>query len=118
MRRYAITAVFIGTVAVGIATVTPAVAADDYPSRPVRVLVPYPAGGAADRVARDVAAPASNLTVQTALFKKLPYDLDRDFVPLSVLVQTPQVLLVNPVVPVMNALPYVATGKLKPLAVT
>ncbi|TBM83351.1 tripartite tricarboxylate transporter substrate binding protein, partial [Mycolicibacterium smegmatis] len=47
-------------------------------------------------------APASNLTVQPALFKQLSYDLSRDFTPVSLLVQTPQVLLVNPKLPVVS----------------
>ena len=105
-----------------------------YPSKPVHVIVPYPAGGMPDRVARDVGrelqlrlnqpvvvenkpgasgsigfelaarqpadgytlvlAPASNLTTQKTLFKSAGYEPD-DFVPLSILVQAPQVLLVN-----------------------
>jgi tripartite-type tricarboxylate transporter receptor subunit TctC len=113
---------------------------DGYPARTIRVVVPYPAGGIADKIAREVAeqlqqrlkqpvvvenrsgaagnigfdfvarqpadgytlllAPASNLTVQPALFKQLSYDLARDFTPVSLLVQTPQVLLVNPKLPV------------------
>ena len=108
--------------------------AEDFPARPIRILVPYPPGGAADTLSRDIAAdlqkkmgqsvfvenrpgaagnigfdwvarqpadgytvlmaPASNLTVQTLLFKKLSYDLEKDFVPLSVLLRTPQVLVV------------------------
>ena len=113
---------------------------DAYPSKPIRVIVPYPAGGIADKVARDASdelgkrlsqtivvenrpgaagnigfewvarqpadgytlllAPASNLTVQPALFKHLSYDLDRDLTPVSLLVLTPQVLVVNPNFPV------------------
>ena len=125
-----------------LSTVLPARAAapDDYPQRTVRVVVPYPAGGIADKIGREVAeqlqqrlkqpvvvenrsgaagnigfdyvarqpadgytlllAPASNLTVQPALFRQLSYDLARDFTPVSLLVQTPQLLLVNPKVPV------------------
>lgn len=45
-------------------------------------------------------APSSNLTVQHVLFKHLPYKLERDFTPVSLLMQTPQVLLVNPKLPV------------------
>lgn len=116
--------------------------AQDYPNKTVHLVVPYPAGGIADKVAREVAtelgkrlnqsvvvenrsgaagnigfdhvarqpadghtlllAPASNLTVQTALFKSLSYDLEKDFTPVSLLVQTPQVLLVHPSLPVNN----------------
>ncbi|OZI26752.1 ABC transporter substrate-binding protein [Bordetella genomosp. 9] len=107
-----------------------------YPSKPIHLVVPYPAGGMPDRVARDVAqelqgrlnqpvivenrsgasgnigfdyamrqpadgytlvlSPASNLATQKALFKSLSYDPQRDFEVVSVLVEAPQILLVNP----------------------
>ncbi|HYF21035.1 MAG TPA: tripartite tricarboxylate transporter substrate binding protein [Ramlibacter sp.] len=117
-----------------------AASAQDFPSKPIRMVVPYPPGGIADKIARDASeelgrrlkqtvvvenrtgaagnigvdyvakqpadgytlllAPASNLTVQPALFKQLPYDLEKDFTPVSLLILTPQVLLVHPSVPV------------------
>ncbi|MDM0109537.1 tripartite tricarboxylate transporter substrate binding protein [Variovorax sp. J22R24] len=131
-----------------------AFAADDYPNRTVRVVVPYPAGGIADKVAREVAeqlqqrlkqtvvvenrsgaagnigfehvarqpadgytlllAPASNLTVQPVLFKRLSYDLERDFTPVSLLVQTPQVLLVHPALPVDSVQSLIDYSKKNP----
>ncbi len=131
-----------------------AAAVDDYPARTIRVVVPYPAGGIADKIAREVSeqlqqrlrqpvvvenrsgaagnigfdyvarqpadgytlllAPASNLTVQPALFKQLTYDLARDFTPVSLLVQTPQVLLVNPKVPVDSARELIDYSKKNP----
>ncbi|WP_219220006.1 Bug family tripartite tricarboxylate transporter substrate binding protein [Variovorax boronicumulans] len=133
---------------------TTAAAADEFPSKPLRVVVPYPAGGIADKIAREVAeqlqlrlkqpvvvenrsgaagnigfdyvarqpadgytlllAPASNLTVQPALFKQLSYDLARDFAPVSLLVQTPQVLLVNPALPVDSLKDLIAYSKSHP----
>jgi tripartite-type tricarboxylate transporter receptor subunit TctC len=114
--------------------------AQDFPTKTIHLVVPYPAGGIADKVAREAAdelgkrlkqsvvvenragaagnigfdyvarqpadgytlllAPASNLTVQPSLFKTLSYDLAKDFTPVSLLVLTPQVLLVHPSVPV------------------
>ncbi|HEY8049350.1 MAG TPA: tripartite tricarboxylate transporter substrate binding protein [Ramlibacter sp.] len=131
--------------------------AQDYPSRPIHIVVPYPAGGIADKVAREVGdglskrlnqpvvvenkagaagnigfdfvarqpadgytillAPASNLTIQPLLFKNLTYDLDRDFAPLSLLIVTPQVLLVNPGVPVHNVKELVEYSKSHPKTV-
>jgi tripartite-type tricarboxylate transporter receptor subunit TctC len=128
--------------------------ADDYPKKPIHIVVPYPAGGIADKIARDTAdelgkrlkqavvvenrsgaagnigfewvarqpadgytlllAPASNLTVQPALFKSLSYDLSKDFTPVSLLVQTPQVLLVHPALPVNSIKELVAYSKQNP----
>jgi tripartite-type tricarboxylate transporter receptor subunit TctC len=131
--------------------------AQDYPTHPVRIVVPYPAGGIADKIAREVGdelskrmgqpvivenkagaagnigfdfvarqpadgytlllAPASNLTIQPLLFKNLPYDLERDFAPLSLLIVTPQVLLVNPSVPVKSVKELVEYSKSHPKSV-
>lgn len=128
--------------------------AQDYPNKTIRVVVPYPAGGIADKVAREASdelsrrwkqpvvvenragaagnigfdyvarqpadgytlllAPASNLTVQTSLFKTLSYNLEKDFVPVSLLVLTPQVLLVNPQVPVSTPKELVEYSKKNP----
>ncbi len=128
--------------------------AQDYPNKTIHVVVPYPAGGIADKVAREAAdelqkrlkqpvvvenragaagnigfdyvarqpadgytlllAPASNLTVQPALFKTLSYNLDKDFTPISLLVLTPQVLLVNTNVPVSTPKELVEYSKKNP----
>lgn len=128
--------------------------AQDYPAKTVHLVVPYPAGGIADKVARETAeelgkrlkqpvvvenrsgaagnigfdwvarqpadgytlllAPASNLTVQPALFKTLPYDLEKDFTPVSLLVLTPQVLLVHPNVPVSTPRELIEYSKKNP----
>lgn len=142
------------TMAVAFACTGMARAADDFPNRVVQVVVPYPPGGVADRLARDVSAelqkrlkqpvivenkpgaagnigfdsvarrpadgytlvlaPASNLTVQTALFKKLSYDPDKDFTAISLLLQTPQVLVVHPSVPVSSVKELVEYSKANP----
>ncbi len=130
------------------------VMAQEYPSKTIHLVVPYPPGGIADKVAREAAdelgkrwkqpvvvenksgaagnigfdyvarqpadgytlllAPASNLTVQTALFKQLSYDLEKDFTPVSLLVLTPQVLLVNPSIPVSTPKELVEYSKKNP----
>lgn len=141
-------------VAAATALVSLAAAAQDYPTKTIHLVVPYPAGGIADKVARETGeelakrlkqpvvvenrsgaagnigfdwvarqpadgytlllAPASNLTVQPALFKSLPYDLEKDFTPVSLLVLTPQVLLVNPNVPATNPKELIEYSKKNP----
>ncbi len=46
-----------------------AVRADDYPSRPIRLIVPYAAGGGADSVARIVAKRVSETIGQTIVIE-------------------------------------------------
>jgi tripartite-type tricarboxylate transporter receptor subunit TctC len=139
------------------ATVCPAATwaqSSDYPNKSIQLIVPYPAGGMPDRVARDLAqqlqtrlnqsvivenkpgasgnigfdyalrqpadgytlllSPASNLTTQRALFKSVPYDPQRDFEPISILVQAPQILLVNPDVPAKSVTELVDFAKKNP----
>jgi tripartite-type tricarboxylate transporter receptor subunit TctC len=133
----------------------PATAADTYPNRPLRLIVPYAAGGNADIVGRIVAdglttrlgqqvvvdnraggasiigtelaakAPADGYTillvastfaVNPTLVAKLPYDTLKDFVPISLVGQTPQVLVVTPALPVQSVKEFVAYAKSKPNA--
>jgi tripartite-type tricarboxylate transporter receptor subunit TctC len=126
----------------------------DYPNQLIHIIVPYPAGGMPDRIARDVAqglqtrlkqtvivenkpgasgnigfdyalrqpangytlllSPASNLTTQKALFNSVPYDPQRDFEPVSILAQAPQVLLVNPDVPARSLAELIDFAKKNP----
>ncbi len=128
MRRiFAIAFAVIGTVAVSL----PA-RADEYPSRPVTIIVPYPAGGPTDQAARQVASALSNLlkqnfivenvsgggtiiathkVVQAApdgytlllhnlqisanvtLYKKLPFDTEKDLKPVMFINRNPLVLI-------------------------
>ncbi|MEO6291240.1 MAG: tripartite tricarboxylate transporter substrate binding protein [Burkholderiaceae bacterium] len=105
-----------------------------WPERPVRLVVPYAAGGGADNAARIVGQRMGELLGQTividnkpgaggvigadavakaapdgytALFdasayvvnpilRKLPYDANKDFIPVSLIVAAPQILVVAP----------------------
>ena len=106
-----------------------------WPTKPVNLIVPFPAGGGTDAFARPLSAQFSKQTGKTlvvdnrggaggtlgatiasraqpdgytlfmgaihhaiapSVYPKLEYDLQRDFVPLALLAEVPQVLVVNP----------------------
>jgi tripartite-type tricarboxylate transporter receptor subunit TctC len=109
--------------------------AEQYPNRPVRVIVPFPAGGPTDVVARLIAhklseklgqqffienqggaagnlgmgaaakAPADGYTilfvsssyvVNPSLYAKVPFDIEKDFVPITKAGAAPHALLLHP----------------------
>lgn len=127
--------------------------AASYPNRPIRLIVPYAAGGNGDIVGRIVAdgltarlgqqvvvdnrpggasiigtdlmakAPpdgytiavvASTIAVLPSLHDKLPYDTLKDLAPVSLVGQTPQVLVVTPGLGVTTLKEFVALVKAKP----
>ena len=133
------------------------VLAQGWPSKPVRLVVPYPPGGPTDIVARVVAERLTAQTGQTfivdnragaggnlgaeavakaapdgytllvattahainkSLFKNLNYDVQRDFVPVSLLTQGPLVLVVNPDFPAKSVSELIAIAKAKPKSVS
>jgi tripartite-type tricarboxylate transporter receptor subunit TctC len=57
---------------VGIASATSAVAADAYPTRPIRLIVPYGAGGNADILSRLVGARMADVLGQTVIIDNRP----------------------------------------------
>ena len=131
-----------------------AVAADPYPVKPVRLIVPFPPGGPADALARTVGdrlsaslrqsvvvdnrpgaagnigmelaaksapdgytlvlAPAGNLTVNPSLYRNVPYDVARDFAPVTVIAAVPNILVVNPAVPAQNLEELIRYAKANP----
>jgi tripartite-type tricarboxylate transporter receptor subunit TctC len=129
-------------------------AAQAYPNKPVRIIVPFAAGGVADLLPRIVGeklsqkwgqpvvvenkvgasgnigmaeaaraepdgytlvlAPTGNLTVNPTLFPNLPFDTHRDLAPVTLLAQSPNVLVVHPSVPAKSFAELVAYAKANP----
>jgi tripartite-type tricarboxylate transporter receptor subunit TctC len=128
--------------------------AESWPTHAIRFVVPWPAGGVADTIARvtaeklserlgqklivenkpgasgnigmaSVAAapadgytlvlvPTNSLTVNQSLYKDLPFDTARDFLPLTVLATVPNVLVVNRTVTAKSVAELVAYAKANP----
>lgn len=131
-----------------------AAAAQPFPSRPVRIILPQAAGGAVDVAARPIAqklteawgqqvlvdnrpgangiigieavakskpdgytlgaAFTSSLTINPHVYKSLPYDTFRDFVPVTQVVTNTITLVVHPYLPVRTAKELVALGRSRP----
>jgi tripartite-type tricarboxylate transporter receptor subunit TctC len=122
--------------------------AAEYPERNVTVIVPFPAGGASDTTARLISAKVAErlnqafivenragangalgatalkqavpdgYTINPALIKDLKYDPQKDFDLLSVAVRTPNVLVVNPNLPVKTVDEFISYLKSNPNKVT
>ena len=127
--------------------------AQNYPVKTVRIIVPYPAGGTSDILARLLSAklndvfgqtiivdnrPGANgnigadlvaksapdgytmlladlgaLTISPSIYK-LPFDVVKDFAPVTMVTYSPHLLAVHPSVPVKTVKELVALAKSKP----
>src|SRR5262249_38118434 len=56
----------------------------------------------------------SSHTINPKLYDKLPFDVERDFVPISLAAMIPQILVVNPAVPANNVQELIALAKANP----
>jgi len=82
-------------------------------------------GGAGGNVGTDVAAKSapdgytilftlSSHTINPKLYAKLPFDVEKDFVPISLAALVPQILVANPSVPANNVAELIALAKREP----
>jgi tripartite-type tricarboxylate transporter receptor subunit TctC len=135
-------------------TLPAAAPAQDYPVRPIRLIVPYPPGGPTDVVARILASSlsarlkqsvvvenrpggaagtvggrvvasadpdgytlllsqAGSLTIAPTLYK-LDYDPLKAFAPIGIAAESPEILTVNPSVPVNSLKDFLAYAKSNP----
>jgi tripartite-type tricarboxylate transporter receptor subunit TctC len=124
-----------------------------WPTKPLRLVVPFAPGGSSEIVARAVASEmaktigqnvfvenkpgaAGNIAMQEVanstdghtlilghigtlavnpfIFPKLPYDVERDFVPITLVSKVPSLYVVHPDLPVKNLKEFVAYVKTKP----
>jgi tripartite-type tricarboxylate transporter receptor subunit TctC len=149
MKQIAVVCMAVAGVLLG----TRADAADTYPVKPVRLIVPYVAGGNADIQARYIAerltealgkqfivdnrggangmigmelaarsAPdgytlvfvANTYTVSPSLFAKVPYDTVKDFQPITLVGETPELFIGNASLPANTVKEVIALARSRP----
>jgi tripartite-type tricarboxylate transporter receptor subunit TctC len=123
-------------------------AAQTYPTKPIRLVVPFAPGGSSTIVARSVAAEMEkalgqsivienkgggedvaradpdgytllithigSLALNPYLYSNLPFDVNRDFVHISLLAKVPNIFVVHESVPAKDAREFVALAKKEP----
>jgi tripartite-type tricarboxylate transporter receptor subunit TctC len=143
----------VGLVAALLSLAAP-VRAEDYPTRSIRILVPYAPGGISDIAARIVGAKLTevwgqpvavenrpggsgfiameatarsapdgytlvmctvgDVAINPALFKKMPYDVSRDFAPIAAVSDAPVVLATNGASPYKTVVDVIAAARAHP----
>ncbi len=128
-------------------------AAESWPARTITLIVPFPAGGTTDIVARSLGQKLSDAlhqpvvidnrgggggtlgaavaakaapdgytffistiahAIATSLYKQLPYDFEKDFIPITVIASVPNIVIVHPSVPVNSVKELIDYAKANP----
>src|SRR3954463_1437190 len=129
-------------------------AGQNYPTKPIRLVVPFAPGGSSSLVARFMAAEmekglgkqivienkpggggniamqevaraaadgytliighVGSLAMNPYMYERLPYDVDKDFAPVSLLAIVPNIFVVHHEVPAKDLREFVALAKAKP----
>lgn len=140
----------LGALAAAAALALPGAWAQTWPSRSVSIIVPFPAGGTTDVLARALGQELSKTlgqpvvvenkpgagatlgadyvakakadgytllmgavhhTIATSVYRKLGYDFEKDFAPITTVALVPNVLVVNPQVPAKTVQELLAQAK-------
>lgn len=127
--------------------------AQAWPSKPITLIVPFPAGGSSDALARTLGTPLSQAlgqpvivesrpgagatigadyvakakpdgytllmgavhhTIATSVYRKLPYDFEKSFAPITTVALVPNVVVVNARSPAMDVKGLVAQARSAP----
>src|SRR3989442_774825 len=89
-----------------------ALAQQSYPQKPIRYIVPFPAGGIADVFARIIGADLvaksapdgytilmgsiGTQAVNASLYRNMPYDSAKDFTPVALVIEAESLLALHP----------------------
>jgi tripartite-type tricarboxylate transporter receptor subunit TctC len=145
--------VLVMLVMLAIAFAAPIARSQDYPSKPIRIVVPFAPGGGTDLLARlysqrvyetfgqtavienragaggnigaELVAKSqpdgytllfstASLAVNVTLYPKLPYNLLKDFIPISQMATAPMVLAIHPSVNAKSVKELIQIGKARP----
>ena len=127
--------------------------AQGYPAKPIKIVVPFPPGGASDITARIIGQKLSeswklpvlienrtgangivgfeavarsapdgytlifsnvgSIAINPSLYRKMPYDIERDFAPVILATSVPLVLVVNPSLPAKSVRELIALAREK-----
>lgn len=135
----------------------PLAAQAEYPDKPIRMIIPFAAGGTTDLLARAIGqhlsqawgqpvvsenrvgangiiaadlvakSPGDGYTlhlvamghaINPLIYKKIPFDADKDFTPISLIATFPQLVLIHPSVPANNLKELIDLAKKQPKGLT